>query len=264
MLAENYCRLVSNNLKAPTWRKVNTRDFFGTVIYLEYPGSFHGSSLLLCSSINERMKLPLLFLGAFLYLAPHCSLIGKALQIQFQTPNHWAGKDHVYLRWPCRAHNDSGLQAVKRLNWPFTLCLTLLLKSTAALLSLVSPFLFQSHQGYGKYSSWHSGSRTSTSSSQSWATPPKRGRLLYAPLILVEEEREQGYSWEKNSSSLPPMSQAHWYRNEPELTCHTYGSLKVPGPLRHGSSGRSGSADSLVEAVSLGQISASFKYCNLG
>ncbi|XP_039206587.1 voltage-dependent L-type calcium channel subunit alpha-1F isoform X1 [Crotalus tigris] len=107
----------------------------------------------------------------------------------------------------------------------------------------------QSHQGYGRYSSWHSGSRTSTSSSQSWATPPKRGRLLYAPLILVEEERVQGYSWEKNSSSLPPMSQAHWYRNEPELTCHTYGSLKVPGPLLHGSSGRSGSADSLVEAV---------------
>ncbi|ETE73143.1 Voltage-dependent L-type calcium channel subunit alpha-1F, partial [Ophiophagus hannah] len=49
----------------------------------------------------------------------------------------------------------------------------------------------QSHQGYGKYSSWHSGSRTSTSSSQSWATPPKRGRLLYAPLILVEEERRE-------------------------------------------------------------------------
>uniref|UniRef100_A0A8C6YL36 Voltage-dependent L-type calcium channel subunit alpha n=1 Tax=Naja naja TaxID=35670 RepID=A0A8C6YL36_NAJNA len=61
-----------------------------------------------------------------------------------------------------------------------------------------------------KYSSWHSGSRTSTSSSQSWATPPKRGRLLYAPLILVEEERV---------------------------------------PLRHSSGGRSGSADSLVEAV---------------
>ncbi|XP_060539460.1 voltage-dependent L-type calcium channel subunit alpha-1F [Pantherophis guttatus] len=107
----------------------------------------------------------------------------------------------------------------------------------------------QSHQGYGKYSSWHSGSRTSTSSSQSWATPPKRGRLLYAPLILVEEERVPGYSWEKNSSSLPPMSQAHWYRNEAELTCHTYGSLKVPSPLRHSSGGRSGSADSLVEAV---------------
>uniref|UniRef100_A0A8C5SY93 Voltage-dependent L-type calcium channel subunit alpha n=1 Tax=Laticauda laticaudata TaxID=8630 RepID=A0A8C5SY93_LATLA len=112
-----------------------------------------------------------------------------------------------------------------------------------------SSFLFQSHQGYGKYSSWHSGSRTSTSSLQSWATPPKRGRLLYAPLILVEEERMPGYSWEKNSSSLPPMSQAHWYRNEAELTCHTYGSLKVPSPLRHSSGGRSGSADSLVEAV---------------
>uniref|UniRef100_A0A8C5SZE5 Voltage-dependent L-type calcium channel subunit alpha n=1 Tax=Laticauda laticaudata TaxID=8630 RepID=A0A8C5SZE5_LATLA len=79
-----------------------------------------------------------------------------------------------------------------------------------------------------KYSSWHSGSRTSTSSLQSWATPPKRGRLLYAPLILVEEERMPGYT---------------------ELTCHTYGSLKVPSPLRHSSGGRSGSADSLVEAV---------------
>ncbi|KAM6468746.1 voltage-dependent L-type calcium channel subunit alpha-1F isoform 5-T6 [Liasis olivaceus] len=110
--------------------------------------------------------------------------------------------------------------------------------------------LGQAHlQGHGKYNSWHSGSRPSTSSLQSWATPPKRGRLLYAPLILVEEERLPGYSWEKNSSSLPPMPQAHWYRDEPELTCHTYGSLQVPGPLQHSSSGRCGSADSLVEAV---------------
>ncbi|KAF7240095.1 Voltage-dependent L-type calcium channel subunit alpha-1F, partial [Varanus komodoensis] len=104
-------------------------------------------------------------------------------------------------------------------------------------------------QGYGSYDSWHSGSRSSTASLQSWATPPKRGRLLYAPLILVEEDGLPGCSWEKNSSSLPPMSRARWYTNEPELPYRTYGHLHVPSQLKHSYNDKRGSADSLVEAV---------------
>ncbi|XP_054859253.1 voltage-dependent L-type calcium channel subunit alpha-1F [Eublepharis macularius] len=84
---------------------------------------------------------------------------------------------------------------------------------------------------------------------QSWATPPKRSRLLYAPLILVEEDGLPGHDWEKNSSSLPPMSRAHWYMEDQELPYRTYGHLRVPGPLKHGYSDKRGSADSLVEAV---------------
>lgn len=42
---------------------------------------------------------------------------------------------------------------------------------------------------YGSYESRHSSARSSVGSSASWANPcPRRGRLLYAPLILVEEE----------------------------------------------------------------------------
>ncbi|XP_062975001.1 voltage-dependent L-type calcium channel subunit alpha-1F [Elgaria multicarinata webbii] len=104
-------------------------------------------------------------------------------------------------------------------------------------------------QGYGSYDSWHSSSHSSTASSQSWATPPKRGRLLYAPLILVEEDGLPGHSWEKNSSSLPPMSRARWYMNEPEMPYHSYGHLHVPGQLKHSYNDKRGSADSLVEAV---------------
>ncbi|XP_067320282.1 voltage-dependent L-type calcium channel subunit alpha-1F isoform X1 [Anolis sagrei] len=102
-------------------------------------------------------------------------------------------------------------------------------------------------QGYGNYDSWQSGGRGSTASSQSWATPPKRSRLLYAPLILVEGDELPGHSWEKNSS-LPPMSRARWYMNEPEMPYRTYSHLHVPGPLKH-SYDKRGSADSLVEAV---------------
>uniref|UniRef100_A0A670KL73 Voltage-dependent L-type calcium channel subunit alpha n=1 Tax=Podarcis muralis TaxID=64176 RepID=A0A670KL73_PODMU len=70
---------------------------------------------------------------------------------------------------------------------------------------------------------------------QSWATPPKRGRLLYAPLILVEEDGLPGHT--------------RWYMNEPELPYRSYGQLRVPGPLKHSYSDKPGSADSLVEAV---------------
>lgn len=77
--------------------------------------------------------------------------------------------------------------------------------------------------------------------------------MLYAPLILVEEDGLPGHSWDKNSSSLPPMSRARWYMDEPELPYRTYGQLRVPGPLKHSYNDKRGSADSLVEAVSVRQ-----------
>ncbi|XP_048344565.1 voltage-dependent L-type calcium channel subunit alpha-1F [Sphaerodactylus townsendi] len=104
-------------------------------------------------------------------------------------------------------------------------------------------------QGYGNYDSWHSGSHSSAASSKSWATPPKRSRLLYAPLILVEEDSPTGRDWEQNSSSLPPMSRSRWYTEDEELPCRTYGHLHVPSPLQHSYRDKRGSADSLVEAV---------------
>ena len=67
----------------------------------------------------------------------------------------------------------------------------------------------------------------------SWATPPQRGRLLYAPLLLVEEGAAgEGYIG-KSSSPL-----------------HTFTCLHVPGTHSDPSHGKRGSADSLVVAVS--------------
>lgn len=67
----------------------------------------------------------------------------------------------------------------------------------------------------------------------SWATPPQQGRLLYAPLLLVEEGLAgQGYL----GKSGGPL--------------HTFTCLHVPGTHSVPSHGKRGSADSLVEAVS--------------
>uniref|UniRef100_A0A452S9W5 Voltage-dependent L-type calcium channel subunit alpha n=1 Tax=Ursus americanus TaxID=9643 RepID=A0A452S9W5_URSAM len=66
----------------------------------------------------------------------------------------------------------------------------------------------------------------------SWATPPQRGRLLYAPLLLVEEGAAgEGYLG-KSSGPL-----------------RTFTCLHVPGTHSDSSHGKRGSADSLVEAV---------------
>nr|XP_042701761.1 LOW QUALITY PROTEIN: voltage-dependent L-type calcium channel subunit alpha-1F [Chrysemys picta bellii] len=88
-------------------------------------------------------------------------------------------------------------------------------------------------QGYGSAASWHS-TTPPGDSSQAWAAPPRRGRLLYAPLLLVEEGGLTVRGWgEKSSSrSLPPPSRAR--------------CLHVPSPGYHD---QRGSADSLVEAV---------------
>ncbi|KAK2082797.1 Voltage-dependent L-type calcium channel subunit alpha-1F [Saguinus oedipus] len=66
----------------------------------------------------------------------------------------------------------------------------------------------------------------------SWATPPQRGRLLYAPLLLVEEGAAgEGYL----GRSSGPL--------------RTFTCLHVPGTHSDPSHGKRGSADSLVEAV---------------
>uniref|UniRef100_A0A4W2E687 Voltage-dependent L-type calcium channel subunit alpha n=1 Tax=Bos indicus x Bos taurus TaxID=30522 RepID=A0A4W2E687_BOBOX len=80
---------------------------------------------------------------------------------------------------------------------------------------------------------YHRGRNSGPSRAQgSWATPPQRGRLLYAPLLLVEEGAAgEGYIG-KSSSPL-----------------HTFTCLHVPGTHSDPSHGKRGSADSLVEAV---------------
>uniref|UniRef100_A0A671XQC9 Voltage-dependent L-type calcium channel subunit alpha n=1 Tax=Sparus aurata TaxID=8175 RepID=A0A671XQC9_SPAAU len=80
-------------------------------------------------------------------------------------------------------------------------------------------------QMFNSYESRQSSGRSSAASSASWANPcPRRGRLLYAPLILVEEE------------GTPPPYRA-------------YTTLRVPSQLGAQLTEKRGSADSLVEAV---------------
>ncbi|XP_004690092.1 PREDICTED: voltage-dependent L-type calcium channel subunit alpha-1F isoform X2 [Condylura cristata] len=80
---------------------------------------------------------------------------------------------------------------------------------------------------------YHCGRNSGSSMGQgSWATPPQRGRLLYAPLLLVEEgAAREGYV---GKSSRPLCT----------FTC-----LHMPGPHSDPSHGQRGGADSLVEAV---------------
>ncbi|XP_038603650.1 voltage-dependent L-type calcium channel subunit alpha-1F [Tachyglossus aculeatus] len=86
------------------------------------------------------------------------------------------------------------------------------------------------------------------SRTQSWANPVPRSRLLYAPLILVEEARGSG--WERGAGgSLPLRSRDSWYQEEPEGPYRAYTQLRVPTQRPSGSRGKRGSADSLVEAV---------------
>ncbi|KAK3539349.1 hypothetical protein QTP70_003836 [Hemibagrus guttatus] len=105
-------------------------------------------------------------------------------------------------------------------------------------------------QAYGSYDSRRSSSRSSTGSTASWANPsPRRSRLLYAPLILVEDERLAGTSsvglWDKKAeddASVPVAGRAGQpYR--------AYTTLRVPTQLSPHYSEKRGSADSLVEAV---------------
>uniref|UniRef100_A0A672P2T5 Voltage-dependent L-type calcium channel subunit alpha-1F-like n=1 Tax=Sinocyclocheilus grahami TaxID=75366 RepID=A0A672P2T5_SINGR len=89
-------------------------------------------------------------------------------------------------------------------------------------------------------------------STASWAnTGPRRGRLLYAPLILVEEEEGAG------GASVVPASVRHpssgWYSGPSTggggQPYRAYTTLRVPTQLSPQYSEKRGSADSLVEAV---------------
>ncbi|XP_062855013.1 calcium channel, voltage-dependent, L type, alpha 1F subunit [Trichomycterus rosablanca] len=104
-------------------------------------------------------------------------------------------------------------------------------------------------QVYGSYESRRS-SHSSTASTASWANPsPRRGRLLYAPLILVEDEGVAGTGgmgiWDKTAgggANVPVAgSMGQPYK--------AYTTLRVPTQLSPHYSEKRGSADSLVEAV---------------
>uniref|UniRef100_A0A8C2L8T4 Voltage-dependent L-type calcium channel subunit alpha n=1 Tax=Cyprinus carpio TaxID=7962 RepID=A0A8C2L8T4_CYPCA len=100
------------------------------------------------------------------------------------------------------------------------------------------------------YDSRRSSARSSTGSTASWAnTGPQRGRLLYAPLILVEEEGAGG-------AGMPASvrhSSSGWYSGPSTggggQPYRAYTSLRVPTQLSPHYSEKRGSADSLVEAV---------------
>ncbi|ERE64227.1 voltage-dependent L-type calcium channel subunit alpha-1F [Cricetulus griseus] len=66
----------------------------------------------------------------------------------------------------------------------------------------------------------------------SWAAPPQKGRLLYAPLLLVEE-----------------ATVGEGYLNKLSAPLRTFACLQVPGAHSDPSYRKRGSADSLVEAV---------------
>uniref|UniRef100_A0A8C1U6I9 Voltage-dependent L-type calcium channel subunit alpha n=1 Tax=Cyprinus carpio TaxID=7962 RepID=A0A8C1U6I9_CYPCA len=117
-------------------------------------------------------------------------------------------------------------------------------------------------QGYGSYDSRQSSARSSTGSTASWAnTSPRRGHLLYAPLILVEEEGAGEASvgiWDKKASAVGvPASVRHpgmgWYSGPSTggggQPYRAYTTLRVPTQLSPQYSEKRGSADSLVEAV---------------
>ncbi|KAJ8017280.1 hypothetical protein DPEC_G00016200 [Dallia pectoralis] len=123
-------------------------------------------------------------------------------------------------------------------------------------------------QTYGSYESRHSSSLSSTGSSASWANPcPRRGRLLYAPLILVEEEAAGGGGgvgpgiWGTKrgganvTAATPRPGPAGWYTGPPgpsggpQAPYRAYTTLRVPTQLSPHYSDKRGSADSLVEAV---------------
>uniref|UniRef100_A0A8C2F3G8 Voltage-dependent L-type calcium channel subunit alpha n=1 Tax=Cyprinus carpio TaxID=7962 RepID=A0A8C2F3G8_CYPCA len=104
--------------------------------------------------------------------------------------------------------------------------------------------------------------RSSTGSTASWAnTSPRRGHLLYAPLILVEEEGAGEASvgiWDKKASAVGvPASVRHpgmgWYSGPTTggggQPYRAYTTLRVPTQLSPQYSEKRGSADSLVEAV---------------
>uniref|UniRef100_A0AAR2KUG2 Voltage-dependent L-type calcium channel subunit alpha n=1 Tax=Pygocentrus nattereri TaxID=42514 RepID=A0AAR2KUG2_PYGNA len=122
-----------------------------------------------------------------------------------------------------------------------------------------NPSALQVHP-YGSYDSRRSSSHSSMGSTASWANPsPRRGRLLYAPLILVEDEGAAGAGnvgiWDKKagSANVPVAERPGWYSGpsggRTGQPYRAYTTLRVPSQLSPHYSEKRGSADSLVEAV---------------
>ncbi|KPP78631.1 voltage-dependent L-type calcium channel subunit alpha-1F-like [Scleropages formosus] len=112
----------------------------------------------------------------------------------------------------------------------------------------------QMYSGQDPYGS----SVSSMGSSSSWANAaPRRGRLLYAPLILVQDEGQKTTSvsmWGDEgtgSASLPASARPGWYTDTPENqpNSRAYASLRVPSQINSQYLDKKGSADSLVESV---------------
>ncbi|KAM3618143.1 uncharacterized protein V6R79_016208 [Siganus canaliculatus] len=122
----------------------------------------------------------------------------------------------------------------------------------------------RAQQVFGSYESHLSSGRSSAASSASWANPcPRRGRLLYAPLILVEEEGSPPWGGEgadgkkggagRGVSVTGAAPRPAWYGGPAGTAApppyRAYTTLRVPAQLGAQLTEKRGSADSLVEAV---------------
>ncbi|XP_029689724.1 calcium channel, voltage-dependent, L type, alpha 1F subunit isoform X2 [Takifugu rubripes] len=120
-------------------------------------------------------------------------------------------------------------------------------------------------QMVNSYDTRHSAAHSSAPSSTPWANPcPRRGRLLYAPLILVEEE-EGSPSWARGGAEAKKgvagrgvtitgaAPRPAWYGGPAGTSApppyRAYTTLRVPSQLGAQLTEKRGSADSLVEAV---------------
>lgn len=107
----------------------------------------------------------------------------------------------------------------------------------------------------------HAGSTPGAGVSAASSAAAKRGRLLYAPLMLVDEGRGTKQVWgdrTQATSSLPAIATrpSGWYPGAPTLPVPTpqnrsYTNGRVPSQISQ-SLIEKGSADSLVESVSDG------------
>ncbi|KAM4572118.1 calcium channel, voltage-dependent, L type, alpha 1F subunit isoform 2-T2 [Fundulus diaphanus] len=110
------------------------------------------------------------------------------------------------------------------------------------------------------YNSYDSAGRSAATASASWAKPcPRRGRLLYAPLILVEEEGSPpwggglGAEGKNGGAARGAADGPPWYSGAAGKCApppyRAYTTLRVPSQLGSPFAEKRGSADSLVEAV---------------
>lgn len=103
-------------------------------------------------------------------------------------------------------------------------------------------------------------SMSSAASSTSWAnTRTQTGRLLYAPVIMVDEAGGTQNIWSdtNGSTSLPSAARPGWHTTQGVSLSQrqqAYATLRVPSQQGPGYMEK-GSADSLVESVSTAALS---------